>query len=387
MAKAPSPPPFTRLHAPDPQTNRVLQDLYDKLNQVAQSQAQQNGIGPSAAPSVPTIPPANLRRITKSYTLTGSDHTVSANVQAVTSVLLPPSENVQGLGPFTIHNETGSGASISLGSARKELVGGVPATSHILAPGETLIVQPHPGYWITVGASASAASGSGFAGITGASPSIPSAPLTPTADPGLLTFANAPTVTALPGPADPLSIVGNYITFNGVQYVFTLPLTGAGDGYWAAVATTSTTIRDTFANLGSYPAANYSVGTVFTATDLLVSYAVQLANPGAVKTWVYYNGVYSDVIANLPGGLGTADKNFQFHATDYLHNWIWNGSAWHLTTGGFPPGYQVYFSSPSMLPPGALWHLCDGSTQNISQDDGTLLATVLPTVAGLYIVQ
>ena len=373
-------PPFTRLNHPDPATNRVVQDIYDKLNAVTQAQA-----APApASPASPAPPPANLRRITTSYTLAGADHTVSANVGSNTSVLLPPTETVQGRGPFVIHNETGSRASLSLGSARSELVGVVPATDHILAPGESLSVQPHPGYWIAIGVPAGA---SALSPTTAATPSVPAVPLTPSGVPPPGSATDAPVVTSLPVPPDPLAVVGQYVTFNGQQYIFTAPLTGAGDGYWSRSAVNFVTIRDTMANLVLYNAADYAPGSLFTATDWLVSYAVQVPSPTNVPTWVYYNGVYSDVIANLPGALGVNDKNFQFHATDYFHNWIWNGTAWHLGTGGNPPGFLAFFISPAYLPPGSLWHLCDGSTQNISQDDGTLVATVLPTVANQYIVQ
>ncbi len=366
-------PPFTRLVHPDPATNRVVQDLYDKLAQITQAGAND----PSPAPAANPAPSSNLRAITKSYTLVGEDQTISANVQAVSSVLLPPSETVQGRGPFVIHNETGSAASISLGSSRGELVAGVAATSHILAPGSSLSVQPRPGYWITTGAGSSAsalsqttAAGPGTSPGGGPGPPIP-----------------APPVTALPGPSDPLSVIGNYIVFNGQQYIFTAPLTGAGDGYWAVSGATIITLRDTMANLSLYPAANYPVGTLFQATDWLVEYCVQFPTPTLVNTWLYYNGIYKAPIASIPGTLGVNDKNFTFNASDYFHNWIWNGTVWHFTTGGFPAGYLAFFISPAYLPPGALWHLCDGSTQSISQDNGTLVATVLPTVSGQYVVQ
>ncbi len=147
----PPPAPFTRLNHPDPATNSIVQDLYDKLNVVAQSQASQNvnANPPAAAP--PPSPAPNLRRITKSSTLGPDDHTVSANVQVGSSVLLPPTAHVSGKGPFIIQNQSGSGANLSLGSARAELVGGVAPTSYSLAPGQSLTLQPGPGYWIIVG--------------------------------------------------------------------------------------------------------------------------------------------------------------------------------------------------------------------------------------------
>ncbi len=193
-----------------------------------------------------------------------------------------------------------------------------------------------------------------------------------------------PSVTTLPLIGDPLSVVGQQILLNGVPYVFKAGLVGP-NGYWSLDVTGSPSIRDVFANLSAYNAASYAVGTVFFATDWLVSYAVQNTDIG--KQWIYYNGVYVAPIASLPVGLGVNDIGFTFKASDYLHNWRWDGAAFHFTTGGFPAGFQAYYSSPSYLPPGALWHACDGTTQSISQDDGSLLPEVLPNVSGLYIVQ
>lgn len=224
------------------------------------------------------------------------------------------------------------------------------------------------------------------AGTTNRAGSGGGVPLTPGGTPGSGTPVppGTPTVSALPGPSDPLSVIGNQVIYNGLVYTFTAGLVGP-DGYWALDVTGAPTIRDTFANLSLYNPADYPVGTVFLATDWLVSYAVQNTDIGL--QWTYYNGVYQDVIANIPLTLGVKDINFTFRASDYFHTWVWNGTVFHLTTGGFPPGYITSVISPAYLPPGALWHLLDGTTQPISQDDGTLVNEVLPTVANEYIVQ
>jgi len=193
-----------------------------------------------------------------------------------------------------------------------------------------------------------------------------------------------PTVTSLPPPGDPLSVVGTRIIYNGAPYVYVAGLVGP-DGYWALDVTGVPTIRDTFANMGLYTASSYAVGTVFFATDWLVSYAVQNTDIGL--EWTYYNGIYEDVIANIPGILSVKDRNFTFRSSDYLHSWVWNGTVWHFTTGGFPAGYIISVLGPAYLPPGAVWHALDGTTQSISQDNGTLASVGLATVAGEYVVQ
>lgn len=192
-----------------------------------------------------------------------------------------------------------------------------------------------------------------------------------------------PHVSVLPGPSDPLSVIGQQIIYNGAPYVFKAGLVSGG--YWSIDVTGSPAIRDTFANLSLYNPFDYAVGTVFFATDWLVSYAVQNTDIGL--QWVYYNGVYQDVIANIPTTLSARDLYFTFRASDYFHSWVWDGAGFHLTTGGFPPGYIIQALSPLYLPFGALWHALDGTTQPISQDDGTLLNEVLGTAAGSYIAQ
>lgn len=193
-----------------------------------------------------------------------------------------------------------------------------------------------------------------------------------------------PVVATLPDPA--ASTVGQRVTFQGNVYIFTAPPSGSGNGYWAFDTTGSPSIRDTFANLGLYPAANYALGTIFVATDLTVAYAVQ--SVAGAKVWIYYNGVYQAPIASIPTALlGIYDTGFTFRASDYLHSYIWSGTAWSRTTGGFNPGFTYSVIAVGYLPSGALWHLLDGTTQPISQNDGALVNTPLATVANTYIVQ
>lgn len=204
--------------------------------------------------------------------------------------------------------------------------------------------------------------------------------------PGTPLAPGTPAVSALPGPSDPLSVPGQYVLFNGVPYLFRTDPSAGPTGFWSLDTTGSPTIRDVFANLHLYSAASYPVGTIFFATDWLVSYAVQ--NPAGGKAWLYYNGIYEAPIASLPGTLGVNDIYFTFRASDYLHSWKWNGAAWHFTTGGTLAGSEAFsVTGPPFGGFGTLWHLEDGTTQPISQDDGTLHNTLLPTRANYYIAQ
>jgi hypothetical protein len=74
---------------------------------------------------------------------------------------------------------------------------------------------------------------------------------------------------------------------------------------------------------------------------------------------------------------------------------MWTGAAWSLIAaaqagfqGGSFPGTTLYFpgGSPPFGGSGNLWHQCDGSTQSMSQENATVVATVLPTIANTWIV-
>lgn len=218
--------------------------------------------------------------------------------------------------------------------------------------------------------------------------------LTPGGTPAVSTpVPPAPTVASLPAVSDPLSVVGQYVIYQGRPFVFTAGLTGP-PGYWALDVTGVPTIRDTWAHLALYNANNYALGTVFTASDWLVSYAVQF--PGNIATWVYYNGIYQNTLANIPTALlGPRDRSLLFRASDYLHNWQWTGSAFSLFAaanngfaGGLMPGSELFANpGPPFGNTGALWQLEDGSTVGVSQENGTIVATIMPTRANYWFVR
>ena len=170
--------------------------------------------------------------------------------------------------------------------------------------------------------------------------------------------STTPVVSALPT-SGPLAVVDQYVIFSGKVYIYTaFP---GGPNYWALDTTGSPSIRDIFANLGLYPAANYTVGTVFQAVDLSISYAVQ--NVGGTLMWIYYNGIYEAPLATIQAlevSLGPQEYRLISRASDYLHNWFWTGSAFSLTqaaligfAGGlFPPDlrYSRIPARPSVGP-------------------------------------
>ncbi len=227
-----------------------------------------------------------------------------------------------------------------------------------------------------------------YVNITGATTvNTPGVPVGPggAPPPGQPIPPDTPAVTSLPSAGDPLAVIGQYVIYQGHVYRYVDGIFG-GDPYWNYDTTSTPSISDTWANLSLYPASNYAVGIGFFATDRTVAYSVQETSPG-VKNWIYYNGVYEAPIASVPVDLDDTSRDLVFRASDYLHSWIWD-AGFTLTTGGLPPGTML-FANPG--PPfggfGQLWHLCDGATVDVSQNDATLVSTVLPTIANTWFVR
>lgn len=209
-----------------------------------------------------------------------------------------------------------------------------------------------------------------------------SSPLDVTGLPGTLgtpqTAAGNAIVTALPGPNDPLSFLGNQVIFNGVPFRY-ISFNGSAP-FWSQQVSTAAILYDTAANLVNYPAANYPVGTLYTMSDRTnVQYIVQ--DIGGTFTWLFYNGVYVDVLANIPT-LGVNDANFQFHSSDYQQIWTWSGTVWNFSPGS-GSGYYTQTNGPA--PFGGVWGLADGSTYNVTQNDATLAPVVTPIAVNTWL--
>ena len=202
--------------------------------------------------------------------------------------------------------------------------------------------------------------------------------------------STTPVVASLPT-SGPLLVVGQMVIFQGQSYTYTAGISGGPD-YWFLNSAQAPSIYDTWANLPLYAAGSYALGTVFAATDTKVSYAVQI--PGGTKTWVYFNGIWEDLLANKPT-LGPTDVGLYFRASDYLHNWKWTGAVYSLYeaalagfAGGLAPGVVMSnVGGPPFGGSGSLWHACDGSTVNVSQEDASVVATPLPNVANQWYVR
>ncbi len=210
-----------------------------------------------------------------------------------------------------------------------------------------------------------------------------SSPLNVTGLPGVLPQPQptaTPVVTALPT-SGPLVYIGSQVLFNGLPYTYTANPTAGGPAFWKLQVATAAPIYDTHANRTNYPAANYPLGTTYFEIDRTnVTYVVQ--NVSGVNTWLFYNGIMVDVLANLPT-LGVNDANFQFQASDFAHVWTWDGAAWHFAPGN-SSGYYT-FTNTGSPPVGGVWGKADGSTYTQSIDNATTISVVSANISGNYI--
>jgi|SRR6266850_2632893 len=157
----------------------------------------------------------------------------------------------------------------------------------------------------------------------------------------------------------------------------------------ASISNATTVIMDTHANRKLYPPENYALGSRYVEIDRglfvpnlavggYVEYIVQLV--GLAPAWVYLSGVMVGALAALPNDLGPNDNRFLFYATDFFHAYRWsaNVAVWRLAPGDPGSGYMVMTSGAA--PHGGKWHICDGSTQAVAQDNGTTANEVLPNL-------
>lgn len=131
----------------------------------------------------------------------------------------------------------------------------------------------------------------------------------------------------------------------------------------------TTSFEDTRANrVANYPAGNYQAGSTFFETDTGLTYIDNGTN------WVYTAGIEQVTQATLPTGLGVSDTGLLVNVTDFRHTLQWSGSAWEWGPGDMGSGQVASFLSN----PGAGWNLCDGSSVNYLNSDGTVSAITLP---------
>ena len=69
-----------------------------------------------------------------------------------------------------------------------------------------------------------------------------------------------------------------------------------------------------------------------------------------------------------------------------MQAWIWNGTAWNFAPGSSSGYVLVVFPGITALPPG-LWTPCNGSMEDVTQNNGSLLLVTTPVVVNGYLRQ
>ncbi len=117
--------------------------------------------------------------------------------------------------------------------------------------------------------------------------------------------------------------------------------------------------------------------SLFYETDTGVTY-ISVGEIGSL-VWVYFSGVHYDVLASIPTTLGVDDEGYLFGATDYLHEWRWDGAAWHFAPGDPGSGYIV---AGVDVPLGGLWAACTGAGVTVATDAGLTASITSPNLTG-----
>ena len=175
-------------------------------------------------------------------------------------------------------------------------------------------------------------------------------------------------------------IVATYITNNSTSG-------GGGGGGGSGTSTGPTILSDTHANrLLSFPAASYTVDSLFWETDRTVLYICLYPSLSPGNVWQYALGTMRDSYANRPTDVSTYDEGFLFYATDKQLTYRWSGTAWSIVSN-FQPVIQDTHANrltnfPSTFyPTGSQFWETDRTVMYVNQDaTGTLTATGTTTV-------
>lgn len=128
--------------------------------------------------------------------------------------------------------------------------------------------------------------------------------------------------------------------------------------------------------IASYPAPGQAIGTLYWETDRLLLYIV--SNALGYNQWVYISGIMPATQATLPADLGAGDLGTLVLVTDYAHTLRWSGVAFQWSGSDISGYIAMWPSAPS---PTTGWQLCDGSTVNRLNADGTLTSVTVPNYA------
>lgn len=110
----------------------------------------------------------------------------------------------------------------------------------------------------------------------------------------------------------------------------------------------------------SKPAEDWLIGVASANEAALANISAQAVDPVT--------------LANLPV-LTSEDSGFIVYVTDFNHTLQWDGTAWQWGPGDSGSGYFGFFLQ---APTAGGWHLCDGSSVEMLNADGTTTLVALP---------
>jgi len=203
---------------------------------------------------------------------------------------------------------------------------------------------------------------------------------------GLLGHAAQPQLAGVPNlkklPAGgPYAQPGSLVGVNGVLYGYTVSPNTPQLPYVQPGLTGTHAQR-----LSLFPATNYPPGMLFWETDRTVFYIVKLVS--SVPTWVYAAGIMPVTQALLPNDLGVPDGGFLALVSDYPgHLLLWNGITWQYGPGDPGTRWTVIGDTSGNPPQGGLWGLCDGSSYNCLNGDGTVSSVPTHNLTGDVVIQ
>jgi len=147
-------------------------------------------------------------------------------------------------------------------------------------------------------------------------------------------------------------------------------------GSWVPIISAGT-IQDTRANRTNYPPANYD-NFLYRETD--AGSSLWYISDGVA--WTYAFGRYKRTqaqIAAFTAGLGVNDTGLLLEITNYDHVLEWGGAALSWGYGNPAPSgmYCLFETAPTTQG----WQICDGSTVDRLNADGTVTSVTVPDLS------
>lgn len=134
------------------------------------------------------------------------------------------------------------------------------------------------------------------------------------------------------------------------------------------------TVFSTWAGRSVYSAKQFKTGSFLVITDHPLVY-VNINGAWTYRAG-YFRADYADFVADI-GALTANDAGLLVDVTDYGHTLLWSGSAFGWGPSDEGSGRYGFFET---APTSAGWQICDGSTVDRLNADGTTTPVTVPDV-------